>query len=634
MNASVAELAAIRPAEEVRRAIEDSELIGGLSRAKARLSDARPLSEKEIAELERAGNTCRDWSGVSVGDGFDSRFVRGSTFLGRVKIGATDSDVEIAGTAIPSGIYDSVVANSVVAGGALVTRVGLLSNIIVEPGAVVSGCGEVSCSPRAKFGNGAELPVAIETGGREVAAYAELTIPVAAAVAGGRSEPEMLAAYAEAVADYVKAVTSDVGVVCEGAQVRSTPVVRNAFVGPGAVVDGAAWVENVTVLSNREESTKITSGAYVKDAVVQWGCAVETMAVVVNCVMTEHSHAERHAKVTDSIIGPNTGIAEGEVTACLVGPFVGFHHQALLIAAYWPEGKGNVSSGANVGSNHPSRAPDQEIWPGEGTFFGLGVHVKFPADFSKAPYSILATGVICLPQKVSFPFSRIDVPVEYHKGIYPAYNEVVPGWVLSDNIYSVRRNEAKYKKRDKSRRSRFVFEVFRPDIVDLMLDARRRLQAVVEHGEGKDVYVADDMEGLGKNFMTEYSRLEGIEAYTFYVRYYALAGLMRRLTSLVDPEGVLEERTGDATWEHQRAIIAAEFPGEDVKPLLVKLVEAQEKIAADVLASKHKDDVRGARVIDDYAAAHTSAEEDSFVIQTQEETKALRAKVEELVAKI
>ena len=49
----------------------------------------------------------------------------------------------------------------------------------------------------------------------------------------------------------------------------------------------------------------------------------------------------------------------------LVGPFVAFHHQALLIAAYWPEGKGNIAYGANVGSNHTGKAPDQEIRPGE-----------------------------------------------------------------------------------------------------------------------------------------------------------------------------------------------------------------------------------------------------------------------------
>src|SRR4029077_20042916 len=119
-----------------------------------------------------------------------------------------------------------------------------------------------------------------------------------------------------------------------------------------------------------------------------------------------------------------TCVAEGEVTASLVGPFVGFHHQALLIAALWPEGKGNVGYGANVGSNHTSKAPDQEFRAGEGLFLGLGVSIKFPSAFRRAPYSIIACGVNTLPQKVTFPFSLINAPSARWPGISLAYNEI------------------------------------------------------------------------------------------------------------------------------------------------------------------------------------------------------------------
>src|SRR5262249_61253794 len=143
---------------------------------------------------------------------------------------------------------------------------------------------------------------------------------------------------------------------------------------------------------------RVASGAAVTRSVLQWGAAAETMAILDRAVLTEHAHAERHGKVSASVLGPNTGVAEGEVTASLVGPFVGFHHQALLIAALWPEGRGNVSYGACVGSNHTSRAPDQEALLGEGTFLGLGVNVKYPLDLSRSPYSVVACGVTLAPQ--------------------------------------------------------------------------------------------------------------------------------------------------------------------------------------------------------------------------------------------
>jgi hypothetical protein len=88
--------------------------------------------------------------------------------------------------------------------------------------------------------------------------------------------------------------------------------------------------------------------------------------------------------------------------------------------------------GANVGSNHTSKAPDQEIRPGEGVFFGLGTCIKFPANYQRSPYTVIATGVCALPQKVEFPFALINTPGESITGLSPAINEISPGWLLSD----------------------------------------------------------------------------------------------------------------------------------------------------------------------------------------------------------
>lgn len=100
-------------------------------------------------------------------------------------------------------------------------------------------------------------------------------------------------------------------------------------------------------------------------------------------------------------------------------------------AAYWPEGRGNVGYGANVGSNHTGKAPDQELWPGEGVFFGLGTSIKFPANFTRSPYSLVATGVVSLPQKMEMPFSLVNVPDRTLPELSPAFNQVFPGCAAS-----------------------------------------------------------------------------------------------------------------------------------------------------------------------------------------------------------
>src|SRR5262249_12831579 len=159
---------------------------------------------------------------------------------------------------------------------------------------------------------------------------------------------------------------------------------------------------NSTLLSNQEEQVEIATGACVTDSIVQWGSHITSMAVVERSVLTEHSHVEQHAKVSMSILGPNTAVARGEDPSSSGGPFVGMHHESLLIASLWPEGRGNVSYGAMAGANHTTKAPDQEFLPGEGAFIGLGAKIRFPADFSRAPYSVFASGVETLPQKLLF----------------------------------------------------------------------------------------------------------------------------------------------------------------------------------------------------------------------------------------
>jgi len=618
---------------ELKRLISKSEVIKSVQDAKkvARKA-AASLTKEQIEHLKANGNCAEDWKKIRVAKGIDCSRIRRNYFAGEVTIGKLSGTVEVSkGVKVPSGIFNSILINSNIGDGVLIQDVKTLSNYCVSDNAVLFNCGVISAKNENTFGNGSELPIAIETGGREVKTYAEMTVDIGAKVSTSRADKSFLNEYSDLADKYIARITSDKGIIEEGAKVKNVKKVLDTYIGSHAAIDSAETIINSMILSSKDEETDISDGAYIKGSLIQWGCEVTSMAIVANSCLVEHSHVERHGKVTDSIVGANTGIAEGEVTACLVGPFVGFHHQALLIASFWPEGKGNVGYGANVGSNHTSKAPDQELWPGEGTFFGLGVNIKFPSDFTKSPYSIIATAVNALPQKIAFPFSLINSPAARIDKISPAYNEIMPGWVLSDNIFTIRRNEGKYKKRNKAKRAQIEFEVFRPEIVDMMLDARRRLQ---DAKESKDYYTSKDIKGIGKNYLSEKSRRAGIEAYSFYIKYYALMGLKKQLEKNKRSKDILTKKSQDARWEHERIILNQELPNNSIEDNLKLLVTQQERIAKDVQTSKEKDDVRGARTIADYPEAHAPAADDSFVKKTHEETAQLKKEVEALLKEV
>jgi carbonic anhydrase/acetyltransferase-like protein (isoleucine patch superfamily) len=600
----------------------------------------RALTGDEKERLRAGGNRCADWGRILVTEAFTPECIAGSTFVGDCVVGALKGEgvnVEEA-VSLPSGIFNSTIVNCEIGDGCLVSNVSVVSNYILRGDCVVFDAGAVTASDHCVFGNGREIAIGIETGGREVLSYAEITIPVATAVATRRSDRKFLEAYAAFVQSYVDSCRAPFGVVDRGGVIRHAARVEDVYLGGGAVIDGATVVKNVTILSTPEERTGISHGAYVRNSCIQYGCEVTSMAIVDDSVLTEHSHVERHGKVTQSIIGPNTGVAEGEVTASLVGPFVGFHHQAMLIAALWPEGKGNVGYGANVGSNHTSKAPDQEIWCGEGFFFGLGINIKFPSDFTEAPYGLIATAVDTLPQRIEFPFALINKPFRALEGIPPAYNEIFPAWVLSDNLYTVLRNEGKYKKRNKARRTEFVFDVFRRDIVEKMVTARDRLESVEEI---KEHYTDKDIPGLGKNFMMEESRARGIDTYNLFIEYFVLQGLAARVAELLgDGEtgrvaSVYEDETGDSDWEYRRTLLNSEgYNGRSVSGNLERLGDIQERIARDTQMSKERDDIRGKKIITDYAEANTQAPDDGFVKETWEKARTVRAELQDLATRL
>lgn len=632
---------------ELDGVLKSSELLTAVARVKAAKRTGKPVSKELAKQLEQNGCWSSDWSKVYAPADLNAKHLFAVKFFGECSIGKFDADpVEVdKGLKMSAGIYNSVVIDSEIGDNAVIYNVGVLSNTVVGASAAVINTQSVTCTGGTSYGNGVEIGIAIETGGREIRTYAELTVDVAERVTKNRANVELLAEYAAFIEKYVAAAKSDKTIIEEGARVRNAGKIVNAFIGPYAVVDNAGKISDVTILSNKDEKTEVLDGSWVAKSILQWGSEVASMGLVDQSVLTEHSHVERHGKVTQSILGPNTGVAEGEVTASLVGPFVGFHHQSLLIATMWPEGKGNVGYGANVGSNHTAKAPDQELWPGEGTFFGLGANIKFPSDFTKAPYTIIATAVTALPQRVEFPFSLIIQPDQLHDGVSPAYNEIIPGWVLSENIYAVRRNEGKYQKRNKARRSTFQFEVFRPDIVDLMLEARGRLRSVMDdrllaQRLVKSIYTDKDIKGIGKNFLREDGRKRAIDIYTFYIHYYALCGLKRQVEKVLamksnaDVTEIVNQATDDARWEHERKILVTEFAGKEVTEMLHDLIRIQERIAKDVQVSKEKDDNRGLRIISDYKTAHPAAINDPFVKETWELTRKAKHDIQATLAKI
>eukprot|EP01012_Entosiphon_sulcatum_P006090 TRINITY_DN12840_c0_g1_i1.p1 TRINITY_DN12840_c0_g1~~TRINITY_DN12840_c0_g1_i1.p1 ORF type:complete len:651 (-),score=96.14 TRINITY_DN12840_c0_g1_i1:31-1983(-) len=583
--------------------------------------ELRALRREDIAIMESRGCHCSDWTAVRVDANFDPFRMRNVDFQGRCVIGAMTGQLELEpGISLPCGVQNCSLINCQIGSDCLLENVRFAANIIVESGCVIFDVGSITCSGKATFACGQQLPLGIEVGGRELPLWAEVTVDRAAIVVQYRGVEKGIAAVAEAVDKYTRSVASPVAWVRAGTFVAHTVKIRDAYLGPSARIEHALDLSNVCILSTREEPVVVSSGASVRDSLLQWGVKVAGNGIVRSSALLEHSGVDEMGVVNDSLVGPNTSISKGEVTASLLGPFVGFHHQSLLISAFWPEGKGNIAYGAKVGSNHTGRAPDQEVWPGEGTFFGLGCSIRFPTDFSQAPYSLVASGVSSLPQRMTMPFSLIKTPEEglakdCGQPIPRAFNELLPGWGLYNNAYALARMENKFQKRDKAHRHKFEYLALRPAVMRLVMRALETLQSVQEL---KNIYMDADIRGIGKNFMRECARQKAIAAYRSVLKRYALRIL------LSEREGTLRI-AGSAEIGHEIANFV--MPDESFEERMKELEAVEHANARIVEDSKAQDDRRGAEIIPGYADAHTSAAEDPVVKAAWERARRTTARI-------
>ena len=561
----------------------------------------RNLTAEEVSTLEKNGNRCEDWNRVLVEPNFDPARVQRSVFMGDVRLPAFYGTLLLLGdVSFPTGIYDSLVHNCIVEN-ALVCKVAMLSNVLVRSSAVVHNVGTLVSSGKINFMIGSTMSVGNEMGGRELLVFPDITTDLIDAQLFNKADAEVQSSFDEQLKAFRDEISLPFGVVGKGAVVSNTNIVRNSWIGAHARVEGAAKIRNTIILSSLEECTHVYDSVIIENSDLQMGVTVHTGAEVQHSMLMNRCKVGCKAIVKSSIIAPCCHVEEGEVNSSYMGPLTQMHHHSLLIAALWPDGCGNIGYGANVGSNHTGRMPDQEIMPGQGMFFGLGVNVKFPANYRESPFTLIASGVTTLPQRLKFPFSLIRPGDPQLMGVPAKLNELAPGWNYARNAYALDRNMFKYAQRGKGVVPGSFFSLYNAETVRCVFDAYNRLQVK----DIRDIYTKEHIDGLGENFLRERVRQKALKTYGEYLERYVLdqmIALVENDSSLAvqSPRELRRLLSGDLNKDVARVV-----PMPTTFEELVKRFRMLEKEWYDGVAhGLDKDVARGKEIFDDYESSH------------------------------
>ena len=166
----------------------------------------------------------------------------------------------------------------------------------------------------------------------------------------------------------------------------------------------------------------------------------------------------------------NSTISCCEVLNNLIFPAHEQHHNNSFLIASVVMGQSNMAAGATIGSNHNSRANDNEIQAGRGFWPGLCTSVKHSCRF--ASFTLLS--------KADYP-AELDIPLPFSllgNNAAEGQLEIIPAFWWLYNMYALTRNTWKYNNRDKRRRKiqHIEFDFLAPDTIEEIFHACRLLE--------------------------------------------------------------------------------------------------------------------------------------------------------------
>ncbi len=364
------------------------------------------LSQDQIELLQQRGCRAEDWGTVYCSDPDSLKYIRGVRFSGTVCFGKF-SEVFIlpGGVKKHSGLRDCTLHNVTVGDESLVENVtNYIANYDIGTHTYIENVDLIVNEGPSAFGNGVEVSVLNETGGREVKIYDRLSAQIAYVLAMYRHRPALIGRLNSMIDEYAATQTSERGRIGDYVSIRNTRHINGVRIGDHAVISGTSRLRNGTVHSNAYAPVTIAHGVIADDFIICSGSHVADNTTIERCFIGQACRLGHGYSASDSLFFSNCQGENGEACAIFAGPFTVTHHKStLLIAGLFSFM--NAGSGSNQ-SNHMYKlgpihqgilergaktASDSYIlWPSRVGAFSLvmGRHVTH-SDTSHLPFSYL-----------------------------------------------------------------------------------------------------------------------------------------------------------------------------------------------------------------------------------------------------
>ena len=366
----------------------------------------RSLTKEEIGRLEAQACTAADWNEVQVAERFTTAHVHHARFSGKIRLGVFEGEFQLAGGVRKhAGLSYVVLHNVTVGDNCLIENVkNYIANYDIGESTFIENVDIILVDKKSRFGNGVEVSVLNETGGREVVIHDHLSAHQAYIMALYRHRPLLIERMKAVIEGYAEEHASERGTIGNHVTIVNAGYIKNVRIGDCCEIEGAGRLKNGSINSNAADPVHIGYGVVCDDFIVSSGAHIEDGTLITRCFVGQACRMGHNYSASDSLFFSNCQEENGEACAIFAGPFTVTHHKSTLLIAGMFSFM-NAGSGSNQ-SNHmyklgpihqgalergaKTTSDSYVLWPARIGAFSLvmGRHVNHP-DTSNLPFSYL-----------------------------------------------------------------------------------------------------------------------------------------------------------------------------------------------------------------------------------------------------
>lgn len=366
----------------------------------------RSLTNEEINRLEAQACSASDWNDVQVDEYFTPDYVHHARFSGKVRLGVFEYEFALPGGICKhAGLSYVTLHNVTVGDNCCIENVkNYIANYEIGAYTFIENVDIILVDKKSRFGNGVEVSVLNETGGREVMIHDRLSAHQAYIMALYRHRPQLIERMKTLIEAYADEHASDVGTIGSHVTIVNSGYIKNVRIGDYCEIEGTGRLKNGSINSNVADPVHIGYGVVCDDFIISSGSHIEDGTMITRCFVGQACHMGHNYSASDSLFFSNCQEENGEACAIFAGPFTVTHHKSTLLIAGMFSFM-NAGSGSNQSNHMYKLGPIHQgalergakttsdsyiLWPARIGAFSLvmGRHVNHP-DTSDLPFSYL-----------------------------------------------------------------------------------------------------------------------------------------------------------------------------------------------------------------------------------------------------